>query len=259
MAAAAPALAPYDALAAVYDQWTAENDYARWADYLADRVRGAGPAGRVLDLCCGTGTMTRLLQQRDFDVDGVDASAEMLRRARDRVAPITRLLQLRLPSQLPLPPASYDAAICCFDSVNYFSPEALAPLFSSTARVLRAGGQFLFDVNTRHKLETVFGDTHYGDDRDQDGFAYVWRNRYHGTDHRCDFEITLFTAERGAYRRQTEHHSQWWFSREEISAAARAAGFNVAAVTDDYRNRPPGPGTLRETWTLTRRDDARSD
>ncbi|MEW2514687.1 class I SAM-dependent methyltransferase [Streptomyces sp. NPDC046870] len=241
----------YDALAAVYDRWTAQNDYAAWADHLAARLRGTElPVRTVLDVCCGTGTVTRLLQERGFEVSGVDGSPAMLSRARGRVAPGTPLHEVRLPAPLPVPAGSLDAAVCCFDSVNYFAPAELPALLRTVAAALRPEGVFVFDLNTRHKLESVFGDSHYGDDLDD--FAYVWRNRYHPGEHRCDYAISLFTASGDGFRRQTEHHSQWWFGHDEVRAAARAAGFTVAGVSEDYSDRPVRPDTLRETWTLVR-------
>ena len=249
MSTATP-LAPYDALSAVYDRWTEQNDYARWAAHLADRFRSHGRVNRVLDVCCGTGSITALLQQRGLEVVGVDGSPGMLERARARTAAGTELLQVRLPEPVPALAASFDAAVCCFDSVNYFPPDQLPDLFAGVARLLRPGGLFVFDVNTRHKLEHVFGDSHYGDDLDD--FAYVWRNRYHPRERRCDFSISLFTQTPAGFTRQTERHSQWWFPADEIRSAARAAGFEQATVTDDYQDRAPGPDTLRETWALVR-------
>ncbi|QMU78213.1 class I SAM-dependent methyltransferase [Streptacidiphilus sp. PB12-B1b] len=249
MSTTAP-LAPYDALSAVYDRWTAENDYARWAAHLADRFRAHGRVRRVLDVCCGTGSITALLQQQGLEVVGVDGSAGMLEQARSRTAVGTELIEARLPGAIAAADATFDAAVCCFDSVNYFRPEHLAELFGCVARLVRPGGLFVFDVNTRHKLESLLGNSHYGDDLGD--FAYVWRNRYHPEEQRCDFSISLFTRSEEGFARQPEHHSQWWFSAEEIRSAARAAGFEVAAVTDDYREQAPGPETLRETWTLVR-------
>ncbi|PBC66221.1 methyltransferase family protein [Streptomyces sp. TLI_235] len=249
---AAEALAPYDALAAVYDRWTSDNDYPGWADRLALLFTADRPVATVLDLCCGTGTITRLLQDRGFEVTGVDGSSAMLDRARERVVAGTALHEVRLPAPLPLPAASFDAAVCCFDSVNYLAPDQLAALLREVATVLRPGGRFVFDLNTRHKLEHVFGNSHYGDDLDD--FAYVWRNRYDPERHRCDFAISLFTADGAGFRRQTERHGQWWFGHDEIRAAARAAGFAVVSVTEDYSDRPVTPESLRETWLLVRSD-----
>lgn len=243
-------LAPYDALAAVYDRWTAQNEYARWADHLAGRFHAHGGVRRVLDVCCGTGTITSLLQHQGLEVVGVDGSAGMLEQARMRTAANTELLQARLPAPLPVAEASFDAAVCSFDSVNYFRPEQLAELFACVARALRPGGLFVFDVNTRHKLQNLLGDSHYGDDLDS--FAYIWRNRYHPEEHRCDFFISLFTRRVDGFDKQVEQHSQWWFEPSEIRSAALAAGFGQVTVTEDYQDHAPGPEALRETWTLVR-------
>ncbi|MFJ4990225.1 class I SAM-dependent DNA methyltransferase [Streptomyces sp. NPDC088732] len=249
MTAVAP-LAPYDALAAVYDRWTAHNDYSRWADHLAGLFRAHGEIRRVLDVCCGTGSITALLQHQGLEVVGVDGAAGMLERARTRTAPGTELHQARLPAPLPVTDASFDAAVCSFDSVNYFRPAQLAELFACVARTLRPGGLFVFDVNTRHKLENLLGNSHYGDDLDS--FAYVWRNRYHPEEHRCDFSISLFTQSVDGFDKQVEQHSQWWFDPSEIRSAALAAGFGLAGVTEDYHDHAPGPETMRETWVLVR-------
>jgi SAM-dependent methyltransferase len=251
-------LAPYDALSAVYDRWTAHNDYPRWAARIDELFCAHGDVRRVLDLCCGTGSITALLQKQGREVAGVDGSPGMLEQARARTAPGTELLHVQLPAPLPLPAASFDAAVCSFDSVNYFRPDQLTPLFACVAQVLRPGGLFVFDVNTRHKLENVLGDSHYGDDLDD--FAYVWRNRYHGGARRCDFAISLFTRGPEGFVKQTEQHAQWWFEPADIRCAAQAAGFAEATVTEDYRGHSPGPRAMRETWTLVlAADPARPD
>ncbi|MET9532192.1 MULTISPECIES: class I SAM-dependent methyltransferase [unclassified Streptomyces] len=241
---------PYDALSAVYDRWTAQNDYSRWAAYLADRFSAHGDVRRVLDVCCGTGSLIALLQMQGLEVSGADGSEGMLMRARTRTAPGTELFHVRLPAPLPVADASYDAAVCSFDSVNYFRPDQLPELFTCVAKALRPGGLFVFDVNTRYKLENLHGNSHYGDDLDS--FAYVWRNRYHPEEHRCDFTISLFTRGTEGFAKQVEQHSQWWFDPEEIRSAGRMAGFEAATVTEDYEDHHPGPKTMRETWTFVR-------
>jgi SAM-dependent methyltransferase len=60
---------------------------AAWRDLLL----GALPSvpARVADLGCGTGTLTRLLTDEGYAVDGVDLSPEMIRRARAKVPEAT--------------------------------------------------------------------------------------------------------------------------------------------------------------------------
>ncbi|GAA1918624.1 class I SAM-dependent DNA methyltransferase [Streptantibioticus ferralitis] len=244
-------LKPYEALAAVYDAWTAENKYDAWADFIHEQLRSAlgDESASVLDVCCGTGALTRRLQERGHRVTGVDASERMLEQARVNTAEGTEFISAVLPAaELP---GGFQAAICTFDSVNYMSgPGDLSLFLTAVGNALEPSGVFVFDVNTRHKLENVFGSSHYGDDCGD--YAYVWRNRY-APDARCvDFLITLFLREQGVFTRHEERHRQRWFSHEEIRAAAAAAGFKVSLVVDDYGDAQAHEASLRETWVLVK-------
>lgn len=253
---------PYDVLAEVYDRWTGENDYTGWAHFLEQFLGEPGPNTRLLDVCCGTGRLTALLQRQGYDVAGVDGSAAMLAEAAKALSPGTPLLRADLTDGSfdagilsSGPREHFDAALCTFDSVNHFTGDGdLQALFAFVAQALRPGGVFVFDVNTRHKLETIFGDSHYGDDHGE--FAYVWRNRYDPAARTTCFLITLFTRDGEMYRRGEEELVQRWYTHEEIIEGAHKAGFTVRSVTDDYSMRPVAPETLRETWVLMRDGDS---
>lgn len=239
---------PYEALAAVYDEWTAASEHERWARFADHRFRRDG-AHRVLDVCCGSGRMTAALQRLGYTVEGIDGSAAMLERAAARVSPGTPLHHMVLPGP-PLAPGDFDAAVCCFDSVNYFVDEGLPGLLSFVAGSLRPGASFVFDVNTPHKLRDVFANSHYGDDVGE--FAYVWRNRMDPQRRLVRFLITLFTRAGDCFARAEEEHVQQWFSNDELHGAATASGFEVVEVVDDYGEAAPGPTSLRQTWVLRR-------
>lgn len=243
--------APYTALAKVYDRWTADNDYGRWAEFIISRLPDpARRTVRVLDVCCGTGTMSKLLARSGYAVTGADQSEAMLNVAR-AAAPSIRFVRAALPDEIPGEEAGFDAAVCTFDSLNYLAAQgAVQKAFMRLAEVIQPGGAFIFDINTRHKLEDVFGDSHYGDDRGD--FAYVWRNRCDKTAHTVEFLITLFTKQGDIFVRETEHHVQRWFDRDELAAAAGVAGFTIESVTDDYTDAPGTDQAMRETWVLRR-------
>jgi len=246
-------MAPYDALAGVYDRWTADAAYDDWASFVDNLVPASGSGRTILDLCCGTGRLSTALADRGFRVVGVDRSDAMLERARASLPDGTVLVRADLPDGLPAIDPYFaepvDAAVCSFDSVNYFVGAGdLARLFGQVARRLRPAGVFVFDLNTRHKLETVFGSSHYGDD--QGDFAYVWRNRQHPAERITEFLITLFTRDGAGWVRSEEHHRQRWFAHEEVRAAAGSAGLSVDSVTADYGSAPATDTTLRETWVL---------
>ncbi|MFI7590255.1 class I SAM-dependent DNA methyltransferase [Micromonospora sp. NPDC049359] len=240
---------PYAQLAPIYDRWTAENPYDRWADFVERRLK-QHDARRVVDLCCGTGRLTRLLRGRGFDVTGIDGSEEMLAQARAIDGEGADYLLRTLPSaDLG---GTYDAGLCTFDSVNYMAADgALAELLRGVATALRPGGVFIFDVNTQRKIEQVFGSSHFGDDLDD--FAYVWRNRYDAATRSIEFLITLFTRGDGAsFSRATEYHRQRWFTEDELETACAESGFRVLEDLDDYTDNAVTPDTMRRCLVLVK-------
>ena len=77
----------YGPLAAWYDVLTQDVDYSEFADFYEQQFRTAGGEFRtLLDLCCGTGTLTCLLSARGYEMIGADASADMLMQAREKAA-----------------------------------------------------------------------------------------------------------------------------------------------------------------------------
>ncbi len=97
-------------------------DYAAWADYIQRHFEPADlPGTTVLDLACGTGSLTRELALRGYEMIGVDLSPEMLAQAAEKnrdaegIAPIFLCQTME---QLDLY-GTIDACVCCLDSVNY--------------------------------------------------------------------------------------------------------------------------------------------
>ena len=87
-------MSSYDFLAGCYDQLTSDVGYSAWASYLEKHFsKSALPIRTVLDLACGTGSLTRELALRGYEMIGVDRSPEMLAQAAEKnrgVSPIDR-------------------------------------------------------------------------------------------------------------------------------------------------------------------------
>mgnify|MGYP003215793957 CR=1 FL=1 len=79
----------YTSFARVYDTFMDNVPYKEWADYLGKILKEYGiDDGLVLDLGCGTGSMTEMLASSGYDMIGVDNAEEMLEiawRRRSRV------------------------------------------------------------------------------------------------------------------------------------------------------------------------------
>ena len=134
----------YERSASVYDElYSHRRDYAADAARLRDLIRARKPeAASLLDVACGTGRHLELLRA-DFDVAGVDASAEMLRIARERL-PGLNLVQADM-VEFDLA-RRFDAVTCLFSSIGYVRTEAgLRRAIANFARHLSAGGVLIVE------------------------------------------------------------------------------------------------------------------
>jgi 2-polyprenyl-6-hydroxyphenyl methylase/3-demethylubiquinone-9 3-methyltransferase len=107
-----------------------------------------------LDAGCGSGTMARVLAERDARVLGVDAAQEMIENARKLASVREGNLQLSFErvatiAQLPLAAASLDGILC--SSVLEYVPEP-ALCLAEFARVLRPGGVLVVSVANRNSV-----------------------------------------------------------------------------------------------------------
>jgi SAM-dependent methyltransferase len=110
------------------------------------------PAGRVLDLGCGTGELARGLAARGYHLTGCDISAEMLDRA-DAHDTSRSVAWVRMPpgwQSLPFDPASFDAVMA--SSVLEYVDDPLAVL-AECARIVRPSGAVICTVpDVRHPV-----------------------------------------------------------------------------------------------------------
>ena len=105
----------------------------------------------VVDLGCGTGTLTELLYQKGYDMIGIDNAEEMLNVAMEKKAEsgseILYLLQDMRELELY---STVGTVVSVCDSVNYILEEdELAETFSLVNNYLYPGGIFIFDFNTQ--------------------------------------------------------------------------------------------------------------
>ena len=72
----------YHAFALVYDRMMEEIPYEEWCNFVTDQLKKFGiEDGLMLELGCGTGTLTEMFDAKGFDMIGVDNSEEMLAEA----------------------------------------------------------------------------------------------------------------------------------------------------------------------------------
>ncbi len=240
-------MSAYEALAHWYDQLTADVDYAGWADWLERHFRkSATPVNLVLDLACGTGSLSCELARRGYSVIGVDVSPDMLMEATEKAA---ELPQEQRPSffcqsmdALDLY-GSIDACVCCLDSVNYVTEAAtLREAFRRVHAFLMPGGRFIFDINTVDKLRGMDGQTCLDE---TDDVYCVWRADYDARTRICAYGFDLFQREGELWSRAGELHEEKAWTVEELTRWLTQAGFINIKLYGDRKLRPPREGEGR--------------
>lgn len=242
---------PYTRLAGVYDEIVVDPCYGRWAAFLHDLWRADDDGVQtVLDVCCGTGLMAAELVALGYRVVGVDASPQMLARARRRLGPEVQLVRETLP-RLTID-ATFDAAVSTFDGLNYLTLAELRSTLEALADRIRPGGWFVFDVHTDAMMEfTVANPVVSGEEH---GLRFSITSVVDVGARTCDSQVTISGA--GVGSAFSEHHHQNFFADGQIRAALADAAFDVIAVTDEYAHEPVTAATLRATWITRRRSRA---
>ena len=230
----------YGRFAGVYDVFMDNVNYREWADYIIETLTQDGIRdGLVLELGCGTGTVTEMLADAGYDMIGIDNSEEMLAEAMEKRAEsghdILYLLQDMREFELY---GTVRAVISVCDSVNYITePEELQEVFRLVNNYLDPKGMFIFDLNTEAKFQAMGSET-IAEVRDEGSF--IWENEYDEEEKINSYDLTLFIREEDdLYRRYQETHFERAWSLDEIKKALAEAGMEFVAAYDAFTKNAP--------------------
>lgn len=243
----------YAFLARYYDELTGDVDYARRADFVERLfLRAKRPVRTLLDLACGTGAMTRIFMERGYELIAADASEDMLMEAREKCLRAEGIPPLFLHQSMPELDLNdtVDAAICCLDSLNYLTrPAELRKTLDRLRLFVSPGGTLVFDVHGLAKLEAM-DDQVFLDERED--LLCVWRTQFRREI--LDYCVDLFVRRAdGAWERETELHTQRYYSVERLTAWLAEAGFGSIRVYGDCRLRRPGENEGRVYFSCIRK------
>jgi len=230
----------YDSFAEVYDSLTYDVEYETRVDYIINLMKDFSdiPVSMVLDLACGTGTVSVMLADKGYEVIGIDASEEMLAQAQKKKGERDILFLNQEMRNFELY-GTVDAVVCLLDSVNYvLDEEELLECFKWVNNYLNPGGVFVFDINTGHKLENILAGNIFNDEKD--GVFYSWENYFDDEEKICEFDLNFFVENRdGSYKRFNEIHYEKAYTDRQIKNLLKKAKLELVAVYDDLSREAP--------------------
>ena len=237
----------YTGFAAVYDTFMDDVPYEEWSQYVRSLLTEYGVKdGLVLDLGCGTGSMTELLSAAGYDMIGVGNSGEMLELAcgkREKSGrDILYLCQDMREFELY---GTVAAVVSICDCMNYILDlEDLVTVFRLVNNYLDPGGIFIFDMNTEYKYREVMGDCVIAEDRED--AAFIWDNQYDEEERMNIYDLSIFVREeKDLYRKYQETHYQRAYSIQEVQSAILKAGMEWVAVYDAFTRQEPKADSQR--------------
>ena len=271
----------YTDFAELYDVFMDNVPYDAWVARVKELLAARGIRdGLVLDLCCGTGQVTRRLAAAGYDMIGVDASDRMLDVAsgyqaledagtgqaagdspadRAQAAASGDILYLCQQMQSFELYGTVRAVVCMCDSLNYLTEDGeLEQTFRLVNNYLDPEGVFVFDMNTPWKYEALLGDNVFAENRPEGSF--IWENEYDPETSLNTYDLTLYArGEGGLYSRSEEFHVERAYGLSQILEALERAGLVLERVYADYDGDAlalpaPQDGEGLERWVFVARE-----
>ena len=227
-------MSAYEPLAAWYDALTQDVDYTAFAGFYEQLFcADSGEMHTLLDLCCGTGTLTCLMAARGYEMIAVDASPEMLMQAQSKAAALPEgstppLLLCQRADALDLY-GTVDAAFCSLDGMNYLAPEELRETLRRLRLFIRPEGLLLFDVRTPESFAALDGSTFVDETED---VLCLWRADFDAGAGIMRYGMDLFERQGRLWQREREEHIEYVHTLSWLSQTLEAAGFDCVTVNE---------------------------
>ncbi len=226
---------PYEKFAYPYDRMMANVNYVRWANYIEDLFKHYKSEPRkILEVACGTGALTVLMEERGYEICGLDRAEGMLAVARQKAAergldiPFIRGDMRDFDLQ-----ERFDAVLCIYDSINYAVNETeLEAVFRAVSKHLVPSGLFIFDVTTERNIVQHFHGQTFAENHPD--YSYSWKNMYTYHDKICRTALTFFLREGELFHRFEEVHIQKIFEVNTVKKLLKQTGYRMLSAYDMY-------------------------
>jgi len=244
----------YVSLAGIYDN-NINMDYPKWASFVKEvfvKEKLDIKNSRALELGCGSGNMTIELKKMGFDIMGLDISQDMLQVAMEKaLSNYMKIMFIKQDITCFQVNKSFKGVFSFCDVINYVTEEEkLLECFKRVYSSLEAGGLFIFDISSEHKLKDIIGNNTFT--RNEEDLCYIWDN--YMEDDLLEMYITFFVKQGTLYRRFDETHVQKAYSVDKILNLLEKSGFKNIKFFDDYSFNPVNKDTLRVSFVAKKEE-----
>lgn len=223
---------PYDDIAGLYHTYWADWYLPAALPALEELFFSRLPArARVLDVCCGSGHVTKELVRRGYVVTGMDSSAELIGIAKRELPEANFRVEDARALRLE---GTYEGALSTFDSLNHILKlDDLRSVFTGVRDALEPGGLFVFDINTEEAYTVDLREWRVNISENEAG---LMRGVYDFATKLAETELIWFVRapETDCWRRRQSVVRERSYEVPEILHALRGVGFQkmdaIAAI-----------------------------
>ena len=232
----------YSVFARYYDELTANIDYRKRGEYFHEIIKKFKQTKEniLLDLACGTGSISEVMAKLGYDVVGVDLSDEMLGMAIEKKFDSGLNIQYLCQDMRHFEMyGTIDVTICALDSINHLaSLDDVGKVFKNVAFFSEQEGLFIFDVNTAYKHYNILANNTFT--YETEDVYCVWENTLVPETGEVKMNLEFFEREEnGMYSRSNDSFSEKAYSEEDIERLLAESGFEVLAKYGDDTFEPP--------------------
>jgi len=177
---------------------------------------------QVIDIGCGQGEFCNLLELNGIKTFGVDLSSKQI-----------ELAKLKFPElnfqaiDIVNITKQFECATATFDVINYIPSNNLKEFFTTTNKLLKDNGYFIFDINTLFGFEEIAQGTLVIDE--EDIFIGIDANFEQNI---LYTDITVFTKETSKYNKQVGTIEQFYHPDKVLESALKESGFEILKAID---------------------------
>ena len=217
----------YSVFARYYDNFMDHVTYDEWVNFVLNQYHKKFKKSpqSILELGCGTGSISTRLVKKGLNVDATDVSSEMLKIASQKPFK-PKLFRADMLSPIQ---KKYDFILLLFDSMNYLlKDEEILQLLENAQQSLNDDGMFIFDISTKKNCEKNF-----------DGFIDIKDSENEYIIHQSDLDyssniqttkLTFYLKKGYLFTREDEIHKQKIYKVKEIISLISMSNLDLIGI-----------------------------
>lgn len=220
----------FSTIAPIYDRFNDLDVYEQWLDFTLSSLDQA--PSKVLDVACGTGWFTQLLEPFCQSITAIDIDEGMLKIASKEQLPTSSIMYQQADMlNLASFDEDFDLVTCYADSLCFLQDQAdVAAALKEMYQRLTKSGTLLFDVWTPYQVSQAFDSFNYFDS--DETAAILWDSEVEVDKLEVSHYLTVFDKQSGhtgkdLYQRHDVILTERTYPLEIYQRLLQAAGFDL--------------------------------